>query len=330
MRGLDFVAFDVETANARRGSVCALGVAVVRDGRLVGTHSWLCRPPEPLDHFDPHNVAIHGITPEHVAGQPSFQHCLGEALDVIGDQPVVAHNAAFDTAAVREGCDAEGLMWPTLRYGCTLVWSRRELKGLTNHRLPTVAAALDVPLDRHHEAAADAEVCAGILVGLAGRRGSRTVEDFAVATGTRLGFVGTDTWQGCRTVSGGRGGGGGFREELTAPAVNTAADPEHPLCGGVVVVTGSLSVSRQRAWDLAAECGATPNKDVTKRSTHLVVGDGFTGDLSSGFTTGKVAKALRRREKGQRLEILTEAEFTALVTGERSSSVTEVGPSASP
>jgi DNA polymerase-3 subunit epsilon len=54
--GLDFVAFDVETANSRRGSICAIGAAVVRGGAVVSTHSWLTRPPAGLDHFDGFNI----------------------------------------------------------------------------------------------------------------------------------------------------------------------------------------------------------------------------------------------------------------------------------
>ncbi|PRW63499.1 exonuclease domain-containing protein [Actinopolyspora mortivallis] len=316
MRGLDFVALDVETANADRGSVCAFGLSVVRGGRVVDTHSWLCRPPETLDHFDPHNIAIHGITPDHVAGQPSFRSRLEDALSVVGKLPVVAHNAAFDTGALRRACDAEGALWPTLRYGCTLVWARRELRHLPNHRLPTVAAELDVAQRRHHEAGEDAEVCAGILVELVSRKGSTTLDEFAVATGTRLGYVGTDTWTGCRAASGGRGWGGS-RGELVTPDPNPEADPDHPLYGAVVVVTGSFGVSRQEIWNLVAACGGTPNKDVTKRTTHLVVGDGFTGLSPESVTSGKVTKALRRREAGQSLDILGEEDFRALVARAR-------------
>lgn len=33
--GLDFVAVDVETANRKRGSVCSIGLARVRDGVII-------------------------------------------------------------------------------------------------------------------------------------------------------------------------------------------------------------------------------------------------------------------------------------------------------
>jgi DNA polymerase III subunit epsilon len=62
--GLSFAALDVETPNSSRGSVCSIGVAIVRDGELVAQHSWLCQPPS--TGFDTMNMSIHGIHPADV------------------------------------------------------------------------------------------------------------------------------------------------------------------------------------------------------------------------------------------------------------------------
>lgn len=67
---MSWVAIDFETANSARDSACALGMAVVEDGRVAKTTSWLIRPPV-LD-FDPFNVSIHGITSEDVKDSPTF------------------------------------------------------------------------------------------------------------------------------------------------------------------------------------------------------------------------------------------------------------------
>lgn len=61
---MSFTAFDVETANSSRGSICAIGYAVVREGALIEQGQWLCRPPDEVGHFDAFNVRLHGITPE--------------------------------------------------------------------------------------------------------------------------------------------------------------------------------------------------------------------------------------------------------------------------
>ena len=93
------------------------------------------------------------------------------------------------------------------------------------------------------------------------------------------------------------------------PAANKDADPSHRLYGETIVFTGALSMIRMDAWAAAASFGATPEKGVTKRTTILVVGDGFNGHDPADFTTGKSAKAAAWRAKGARIEVLTEGEF---------------------
>jgi DNA polymerase-3 subunit epsilon len=54
---MDFVALDVETANADSSSICQIGLATFEDGCLVDEWSTLVNPE---DYFDPFNVSIHG------------------------------------------------------------------------------------------------------------------------------------------------------------------------------------------------------------------------------------------------------------------------------
>jgi DNA polymerase-3 subunit epsilon len=64
-------------------------------------------------------------------------------------------------------------------------------------------------------------------------------------------------------------------------------------------------------------------KTVTKRTTLLVVGGGFTGSDPSDFTTGKAAKAVQLRDKGQRIEVLTEADLVQLLADAQTFGVRE-------
>lgn len=66
---MEFVALDVETANADMASICQIGVANFADGQLVEEWSSLV---DPEDDFDPINVEIHGIDEDTVAGAPTF------------------------------------------------------------------------------------------------------------------------------------------------------------------------------------------------------------------------------------------------------------------
>ena len=183
--GLDFVAVDVETANRKRGSVCAIGLARVRDGVVVKTRSWLVRPPEAesagFGAFDLRCVDVHGITPSRVAGEPRFSDRYDALIRGLADDLLVAHNATFDRTALTAACAAEDLPGPGNRWLCTVVESRRVLAQvpLPDHRLPTVDAALGITQIRHHEAGDDAKVAALVRIELAAiAAGLRTLPQY--------------------------------------------------------------------------------------------------------------------------------------------------------
>lgn len=305
-RGLNFAAIDVETANSFRGSICSFGITIVQGGRITEEHTWLTKPPDALSWFDGFNVALHGITPEMVTDAPHYRDSLDHALTLVGDLPVLAHNAAFDVGAIRQSCDFEDLYWPRFDYGCSLVMARRAL-NLISYRLPLVADECGVDLRGHHDAGADASACAQIVLELARRQQVTTLDGLLDSLGVLWGHLDMDSWRGCH--SSWRPGQHG----LVTPDVDEDADPTHPLYGQVVVFTGALSIRRQDAWDMVARHGATPEHGVTKRTTLLVIGDGFTGNDPGEFFTGKAVKAAKLRDKGQIVEVLTELDLVDLL-----------------
>lgn len=162
MRG-SWVAVDFETANSYRGSPCSVGMVAVEDGRLTDRFSTLIRPPVEYGHFDGFNVAIHGITPGRVADAPTWSETYAAMLDFAAGRPLVAHNAAFDMSVLKAACTAERLAWPDLSYACSLVTARLTWQ-LPSYRLDRVAVAAGVEFTNHHEALADAEAAARIMI----------------------------------------------------------------------------------------------------------------------------------------------------------------------
>ncbi|MGW5108073.1 exonuclease domain-containing protein [Nocardia sp. NPDC004123] len=363
MAGLSFAAIDVETANSARGSICAVGVTVVRDGRHEETSSWLCRPPAGLDFFNWHNIRVHGISAAMVADKPEFAQRWAEVESLVGELPVIAHNVGFDSSAIREACGRSGIRIPAWSYSCSLALARRHL-SLDSYRLPHVAAALGIDFTNHHDAAADAAAAADIVIALAARAGvdslsalERMVVDRPLRTdrtsrksaaNTLIPVAGqrarqtsvSEGWTMETPMTAGRmmatpgsagraSGPTGWavptaaerpprrswfgREELVLPAV-TGTDPSHPLYGEIVVFTGDLAaMTRQEAWDAIAACGATPARNVTRRTTRLVIGDGFRGVDPDAFTTTKARRVAELRTRGQRIEIMDEAAFVGCV-----------------
>ncbi|TLM72504.1 exonuclease domain-containing protein [Pseudarthrobacter sp. NamB4] len=326
--GLDFTAIDFETANGFRGSPCAVGLTKVRGGRIVEEASWLMRPPRNHDHFDYHNVRIHGIRAEDVAGHPRFGELFPEIGAFIGDDILAAHNAAFDLGVIRSGLEVSGLPGPAYDYVCTVMLSRR-CYSLVSNSLPFAAEEAGVPLVKHHDAAEDARACAGILIDIARRNQANSIAELYLSLGLAvprqqafdpasgllskpsLAALSASALTSAAPVRPFRSG---WPEEGANPLPNPAAEPGHPLYGQTVVFTGQLSMGRPEAKRLSADFGARPESRVTGRTTVLVVGDGFlASDLRSGRLTGKARRVLELHERGQAIEVLSEGEFLQMV-----------------
>lgn len=169
--GLDVVAVDMETANAQRASVCAVGIALVRAGEVVATEKILVQPPTGLDSFSALNRGIHGICAEDVKDAPAWNEVAGQ-LEVLGSQlPLVAHNAAFDRGAYEAACAEAGRTAQPMEWLDLLELSRRLRPDSRQHTLPVLAEAYGVTLENHHDAEQDARACAEVLVAIAKEQG---------------------------------------------------------------------------------------------------------------------------------------------------------------
>lgn len=182
---VDFTAIDFETANSHAASACSVGLVRVRNGKVEDRARWLIKPPPGRDEFLPFNIKIHGITPEMVTDAASWEEQLAALRDFIGDDIVVAHNAGFDMGVIKGACAETVTPTPKLRYLCSVQVSRKTY-DIPSHRLPLAAAAAGFGEFAHHEALADAEACASIIIDAAHRHDADDVATLAKATGLRL------------------------------------------------------------------------------------------------------------------------------------------------
>ncbi len=182
---LDFTAIDFETANSSSASACAVGLARVREGRVVATAGWLIQPPPGHDRFFELNIGIHGIRPDDVATAPTWVEQLDALTAFVGDDVVVAHNAGFDMRVLRSACEATDAPCPPYRYICSLQASRKTY-DLDSYRLPSVAAAAGFLDFAHHDATADALACAHIMIDTALRAGADDIVELAMLLGLRV------------------------------------------------------------------------------------------------------------------------------------------------
>lgn len=107
----NFVAIDVETANAEPTSICAVGAVKVMDGNIVDRFYTLVRP-YPNYYFRHFTENIHGIGRSDTDTQSTFDVILPDLKLFIGRLPLVAHNAMFDRGCLRKTAAYYGMALP--------------------------------------------------------------------------------------------------------------------------------------------------------------------------------------------------------------------------
>lgn len=185
---LDFTAIDFETANGSAASACSVGLVKVRDGQVVDRIGWFIQPPVGHDHFVDWNIRIHGITPDMVVDAPGWVEQLGDLVEYAEDDILVAHNAGFDMGVIKAACLATGLAVPEYRYMCSLQLARKTYH-LESYRLPSVAMAAGFDDFAHHDAVADSEACAAIVIHAAERWGAVDLPELATLAGIRVSLL---------------------------------------------------------------------------------------------------------------------------------------------
>jgi DNA polymerase-3 subunit epsilon len=186
---LNFTAIDFETANSSSASACSVGLVKVADGRVVDRASWFIRPPLGHDFFNEWNTRIHGIVASDVADAMLWAEQLDDLVSFAGDDHLVAHNAGFDMGVISGGCAASGIETPSFAYACSLQIARRTY-SLDSYRLPVAAMAAGFEDFAHHDALADAEACAAIVVHAAKRHEAEDIAHLVKITGTKMGRIG--------------------------------------------------------------------------------------------------------------------------------------------
>ena len=185
---LDFTAIDFETANGSPASPCAVGLIRVRDSKPVATLELLFRPPVPHDWFSEGNIRVHGITPAMVQDAPEYSEVINQILEFIDEDLLVAHNASFDMGVLAASAKAINHELPKLRYGCSLKIARKTY-NLESYRLNAVAYAIGHEEFEHHNALADSDACARIVIHAAQRHGVQDLPELLAATKVRLGAL---------------------------------------------------------------------------------------------------------------------------------------------
>ena len=291
MNGTNFDAIDVETANADRSTICQIGIVHVRDGQI--RDRWVSLV-DPEDWFDDWNVDIHGISEETVRGAPTLPELHGELRDRLG-APVVVSHTSFDRVAIERAMEKYNLGRPQLTWLDSAKVVRRawpDRYSRSGYGLALVAHDLGIVF-RHHDALEDATAAAEIVIRASKEIGldisgwlQRTSEPITPKSGKRIEFG--------------------------------EVNPDGHLFGEALVFTGTLDMTRREAVGLATQAGCEVQRNVTKRTTLLVVGLQDKSRLVGYTKSSKHRKAETLIQKGAGIQILSEKDFHAILSDTRS------------
>ncbi len=172
---MNFVAFDFETANARRNSACSLALTVVQNNQIVDELYSLINPRTAFNNI---NIGIHGITPEKVKDAPDFSELWPHISGLFTPESlVVAHNAPFDCSVLCRTLESYSIEPPHFNVIDT-VRTSRQLYDFQDNKLDTICEKLDISLNHHHNALDDSQACAKILLNQLQSFGADTLKTF--------------------------------------------------------------------------------------------------------------------------------------------------------
>jgi DNA polymerase III subunit epsilon len=283
---LNFVAIDVETANADMASICQIGLVKCENGIL--SDEWKSYV-DPEDYFDVNNVSIHGIDESTVKGVPTFPELSDTLRSYLADTVVVCHTH-FDRVAMRQAHQRYDIIAPECTWLDSARVARRtwEQFAYRGYGLANVCAVIGYQFEQH-DALEDAKAAAHIILAAIEKMGM-DLNKWLKRVERRIGFP----YQSGKIVQDG--------------------NPEGALFGETLVFTGALKIPRATAAEMAAKIGCSVATGVNKKTTILVVGDQDVKKLAGHDKSSKHRKAEKLRAEGCAIKILRESDFKEVVS----------------
>lgn len=281
---MNFLALDLETANADSSSICQIGIAEFNNGEIIDKWSIFINPE---DYFDPFNVAIHGITEKQVKNAPIFKDIYQELKQKI-ENKVTVHHMPFDRIAINRACDANNLEYLQPKWLDSAKIVRRTWQEFAHsgYGLSNIAKHLNINFT-HHDALEDAST-AGIIVTKACEITNLTIDEWVKRVGQPI-FIYNQSSQ-----------------------IKLNGNPEGTLFGESIVFTGALSIPRNEAGLMASKMGCNVTNSVTKNTTMLIVGFQDTTKLVGYEKSSKHRKAEELIKSGIKIKILSENDFAEI------------------
>lgn len=145
---MEYVVLDFETTglSPSRHRVIEVGAAIIVDDKIIQTFQQLTNPGVKIPSFI---TKFTGITNEMLVDKPKTEEVMERLHAFIGERPVVAHNASFDSKFLIAEMNRIKKKVSNV-FLCTLLLSRRLLGGLSSYKLSSLKQVLQYQPQAEH------------------------------------------------------------------------------------------------------------------------------------------------------------------------------------
>ena len=290
-----FCVLDIETSglSPEQDSIIEIGAVMYSGESETGRFQTLVQP-DYGPYVSEFITELTGITGEMLEDAPGAEQAIREFRSFLGDAVIMGYNVNFDVNFLYD-CSMSCLQEPLGNdYVDVMRMARKLCPELEHHRLGDMTRYFGITNIRAHRALGDCLAtyeCYRKLRELVHQE-YRTEEEFIALFRPKKG------------------------SRVKASDIHgdpSSADPESPFYHKFCVFTGELGLyTREEAMQMIADLGGINQDSVTKKTDFLIVGN---GDAGKGGKSTKQKKAEDYRQKGQKIEILSEDEFLDLLHG---------------
>jgi len=164
-----FIVFDLETTGLDPKQDSILEIGAIKVNRHSVNHDAFEQLINPGIKIPRKATDINGITQQMVEdhGKP-IANVLPEFIEFIGNHHLVAFNAKFDMAFIREASKKQGLSVNNT-HSCALVMARKAWPGLASYKLENLANAGKLDVTGNHRALKDCELATTVYMAAASK-----------------------------------------------------------------------------------------------------------------------------------------------------------------
>lgn len=286
-----YVVLDIETTGFSREKDRIIEIAANRysRGKLVKQYHTYVNPGRSI----PATITeLTGITDQDVMNAPTISTIKKEFLSFLGTDPIVGHNiTSFDLPFIqaRLKCHIDNTLYDTLSL------SKSAFPGLRSYKLEYLNRVFHLSELEHHRASNDIVITNKLFLA------SLNPSEYTHFMNDKLPSIKSEQTSHSKIDI----------HSITPSDSNST--PNTRLTGKNIVFTGELSISREKAMQIAVDAGAVLKSSVSKKTDYLVVGKQDKRVVGESGMSKKEAYAKTLIEEGNgKPEIIDENTFIKL------------------